>query len=178
MARSLFGCMAGQHMGMRDYQIAFSGPEFSRFFKFTFVRNPWDRVVSAYHFLKAGGINAADAADADRIIHPFENFEDFVRGYLASGERGLQRHFVPQYRFLCTQWNGPPKVDFIGRFEQIEADYQHICARLNIENALEANNKTKSRPRDFRDEYSAETAEIVGQVYARDVELFGYSFDG
>ncbi|HSH75802.1 MAG TPA: sulfotransferase family 2 domain-containing protein, partial [Longimicrobiales bacterium] len=60
VARSLFGNLAGGHLTVRKYQMIYRRREFSEYFKFTFVRNPWDRVVSAFFFLKEGGVNEVD----------------------------------------------------------------------------------------------------------------------
>ena len=61
ICQSLFGNLAGGHATLADYQIIFAKHEFDNYFKFSFVRNPWDRVYSAYNFLKKGG-----ATDFDR----------------------------------------------------------------------------------------------------------------
>lgn len=176
LGQALFGCMTGGHMSMLDYQTAFEAAEIRRFFKFTFVRNPWDRVASAYYYLKAGGRNDADRADAKKIVAPYRDFEGFVMGYLAAG-RPEQKHFRPQYQFLCTSPWGPPKVDFIGRYERLEADFATVSERLGLENRLSWKNRTPIRPRDWRASYSDQTAEIVAQTYAKDIRLFGYTFD-
>ncbi|MEM7239723.1 MAG: sulfotransferase family 2 domain-containing protein, partial [Pseudomonadota bacterium] len=178
LGRALFGCFTGGHMTMLDYQLAFSADEIERFFTFTFVRNPWDRVVSSYCYLKAGGRNPADAADAARIVAPHRDFDTFVRAYLGSGREPRQKHFIPQHRFLAATGGGPPLVDFIGRFERLEGDFATVCERLDIENRLDRENATGSRPADYRSLYTDQTAEIVGRAYARDAELFDYGFDG
>ena len=58
ISRSLFGSLVGTHIAMKSFQLIYTEEEFARYFKFAFVRNPWDRLVSAYRFLKRGGMTA------------------------------------------------------------------------------------------------------------------------
>lgn len=54
--KSLYGNLAGGHTTFDEYIIIFEPKCIENYFKFTFVRNPWDRVVSAYFFLQKGGV--------------------------------------------------------------------------------------------------------------------------
>ncbi|HTL74630.1 MAG TPA: sulfotransferase family 2 domain-containing protein, partial [bacterium] len=60
LVKSLFGDFDCGHTNLRRYQIMFAPAEFNGYFKFTIVRNPFDRVVSAFLFLKKGGVNEKD----------------------------------------------------------------------------------------------------------------------
>ncbi|MFP4354891.1 MAG: sulfotransferase family 2 domain-containing protein [Phycisphaerae bacterium] len=55
VCQTLFGNLAGGHDTIEKYQKVFSWSDYKRYFKFTFVRNPWDRLASAYRFLRKGG---------------------------------------------------------------------------------------------------------------------------
>lgn len=72
---------------------------------------------------------------------------------------------------------GPLEVDFIGRFEKIDEDFDHIAGRLGLDVSLPRRNAGTSRPRDYRQLYTDRTAEIVAKAYARDIALFGYDFE-
>lgn len=80
--RALFGNLGGGHTSLEEYLTVFSPSEFLSFFKFAFVRNPWDRVVSAYFFLKNGGLNQWDKDWFARELSEYETFESFVRQWL------------------------------------------------------------------------------------------------
>jgi hypothetical protein len=67
-------------------------------------------------------------------------------------------------------------VNFIGRFETLESDYQAVASRLGVRAELEHLNKTRRSQR-YRDAYTDEMKEIVANVYRKDIELFGYEFD-
>ena len=60
VSRAVFGSVV-QHGTIRTYQSVFSQAEFQSYFKFTFVRNPWDRLFSAWNFIKKGGKSRYDA---------------------------------------------------------------------------------------------------------------------
>jgi hypothetical protein len=176
ITKALFGCRAGGHSKVGKYKALLTPQEFERFFKFTFVRNPWDRLVSAYYFLDKGGIGGRDMAVAAHLRAEYADFRDFVRKGVAVGAYERILHFQSQHRFLCLRKTSAPLVDFIGRFETIDDDFRTICERLNVETTLPKTN-TGSRPtRSYRDAYDDETRTIVARRYARDIALFGYDF--
>ncbi len=61
VCQSLFGNLGPGHLTLRQHQEVLDSRTFDSMFKFSFVRNPWDRLVSAFYFLKQGGYNEADA---------------------------------------------------------------------------------------------------------------------
>lgn len=176
VAQSLFGNHGGHHMGIRQYQLAFTEAEFSNFFKFTFVRNPWDRLYSAYRYLEAGGRHIIAKEWFDRELRQFGSFREFVLRWLNEQSVNSYLHFVPQHRFLVDCRNRQC-LDFVGRFEHLERDFAHVCRQLGIERKLEVRNVTKgSAVPSYRDAYDQESTDIVARIYRRDIELFGYEF--
>lgn len=174
--KTLYGCRGGAHMSTELYKHYLTRREFETFFKFTFVRNPWDRVVSAYHFLREGGLNDRDRGDAERSVLAFATFDEFVREFIGQNRLMETVHFRPQYLFLCKNDRAAPDVDFIGRFERFEEDFATVCARLGVSCTPAHANSGRSRPISWRNVYTDETAEIVSLAYARDITLFDYAF--
>lgn len=170
------GVHPGAHYTIAQYKMMFSKEEFDSFYKFTFVRNPWDRVVSAYHYLKDGGRVKNDRAMRDRIIAPYASFRDFVLGFLTEENIAGATHFRHQHEFVCMSATRPPEVDFIGRFETLADDFETVRTRLGVTRELASTNRGRSRPTRYRDSYDDETAARVAAVYRRDIELFGYGF--
>lgn len=133
---------------------------FDSYFKFSFVRNPWDWQVSLYHYI---------------LEHP-EN-----RGHAETKEMGSFRNFVfSREKLSFTQTsclvdeNGSLLVDFVGKFENLDEDFRSICQKVCISARLPHINKSKRT--DYRDYYDAETREVTARLYAEDIERFGYTF--
>jgi len=177
VAKALFGCPGGAHRTIRDYRIIFTDAEFRSFFKFTFVRNPWDRLVSAYFFLRDGGINEFDHRDADETVNKYQSFDDFVRKFFRTDDYYRFLHIKPQYTFLTMKNNGPILVDYVGRFETLDRDFEYITNKIGKSTDLKKHNVSKKRENiNYQDFYDDETRQIVANAYARDISLFGYKF--
>lgn len=158
-----------------------SQEEFSGFYTFSFVRNPWARLVSEYRY---------------RNFLSHKNFKDFVMNKLPSpGRDDKYRHVMPQTEMLYDQ-SGNLLVDFVGKFESLQQDFDKVCRHLGFdESALPHVNSSDKRSRDLRrrvrnflhrngesglngyvDFYDAETREFVSNLYRADIENFDYSF--
>lgn len=153
--------------------------EFARLYKFSFVRNPWERIVSEYRY---------------RNYFQHRSFRDFLQNRLPRpGWTDKYRHVMPQYDMLHDA-RGNLLVDFVGRFETLQQDFDQVCARLGVNDSrLPHRNSSDKKSRNlkravrnwlyfngenskenFADFYDAETTAIVGQLYRRDIETFGY----
>ena len=179
ISKTLFDNVRVYHTTITMFQLIFSQQEFDHYFKFTFVRNPWDRVFSAYHFLKKGGMNEQDQKWANQELAPYESFEDFVKGWINQSNIWRYLHFYPQCKFLCMPDTQKIGVDFLGFFENLHEDFQYIGNRLSLNSgpALKHENPTSHKKLDYRDFYTDEMRHIVSEVYAKDIELLGYNFD-
>jgi hypothetical protein len=172
VARALFG-VASRHVVAADY-IAANPGKFARFFKFAFVRNPWDRLVSTYAFLRDGGMNELDRDWAAEHVTPYADFGDFVRRGLALPEVQAWVHFRPQTDFICDA-DGRMLMDFLGRYERLNEDFAAVAKKLHRDVALPMTNV--SRRSRYADYYTPETRDLVAQLYSRDIERLGYSFE-
>ena len=133
---------------------------FNSFFKFSFVRNPWDWQVSLYYYI---------------LDHP-EN-----HGYHATRKMGSFRNFVFSREALSfTQTgclvdeDGKLLVDFVGRFENLEEDFRDVCRRIGM--SVDLPHINKSDRSNYRDYYDSETRELTAKLYAEDIDRFGYQF--
>lgn len=171
---ALFGNTGGSHRKIKDYQELFSRRAFIKYYKFTFVRNPWDRLVSTYFFLKEGGVTEKDRIWSEDHLSSYKDFKTFVKLWLNEENISNSLHFQKQCDFLQDN-QGNLSIDFIGRFENIEADFKTITNELNIKRNLRKTNSSK-RKQNYREYYDEETKNIVSEVYKQDIKLFNYSF--
>lgn len=156
--------------------------EFDRLFKFSFVRNPFERIVSEYRY---------------RNYFQHRSFRDFVLNKLPDpGWDDKYRHVMPQYDMLHDA-DGRLLVEFVGRFENLQADFDAVCRGLGIEDSAlphrnPSNKKSRNLKRRLRNAlfrngendkrhytefYDDETLEAVKRLYRKDIDTFGYTFE-
>jgi hypothetical protein len=172
---SLLGKSIG-NMSALYYQALFGKEDFNNYFKFAFVRNPFTRLVSAYEFLKQGGGGPLDAKNV-QIVQPYDTLEDFVINYLTPTTAKANRYFRPQYQFICDSDNRM-LIDYIGRFESIEDDYEYIRKKIGSGEPLKKLNITPTSKRSVKEHYLNNVVlQKVIAIYKKDFEFFGYSKD-
>jgi hypothetical protein len=138
-------------------------------FKFAFVRNPWDLQVSSYHHIRR---------ERPQLMKPNESFAEFLYRKF-DPDREWQYHLdtsiTPQSNYL-VDLNGELIVDFIGHYETLQQDFDHCCKTIGIPK-VELPHKRKAGDRlAYREYYTPETQALIEKVFARDIELLGYSF--
>jgi hypothetical protein len=139
-------------------------------FSFAIVRNPWDRAVSHYHYRRM--TNQTGLAEK-----PLPFNEWIKRVYVDRSPEYVneEKMFLTQADWVCDA-QGRIMVDYIGRFENLQASWDEICERLQREKSLLPHEKKSSRG-GFRDYYDDESRAIVAQFFHRDLELFDYTFE-
>jgi hypothetical protein len=155
------------------------------FFKFCFVRNPWDRCVSWYHYLKAKG--------RGRYHHRsrrYKNseFRDFVINednkfyyHMPWAKQSPHLHRMLKVKSPFDEqidWiskDGEIVVDFVGRFENIEKDFDYVCEKIGHPKP-NLKHVRSSKHGHYTEYYDDETADIIAERFKRDIETFGYQF--
>ena len=139
-----------------------------RKYKFAFVRNPWDKVVSHYHYR----VQTDQTGLGDRSLR----FDDWVRAaYRDRDPRYYDKPkmFMPQWEWIADR-EGRSMVDFVGRFESLPEDFAILCGHLRVRAQLP---HLKASKRDaYTAYYQPETSNIIGDAFEQDVEHFGYDF--
>jgi hypothetical protein len=154
-----------QHLGVKELRALRPG-EFASFFRFAFVRNPWDRLVSVYSRMDTHMEMSARKAGIDLHKASFDEFVEWT-------EHFVHVHLLPQCSFVFDE-QGDCGVHFIGRYERLGADFGIICERLGIHSELPHRNASKRGA--YRQYYSDLTRSIVERRYSQDIERFGYRF--
>lgn len=168
ISNALFGDIKWGHRTASFYIDYFGKKQFNSYYKFTVVRNPYDRLYSAYSFLMNGGINKQDSDFLNTYLKRYSSFEIFVRHGLNDSNITNWVHFLPQHHFL-TDSNGELVIDYVAKMESIENDFITICNSLNIKANLKTMNKTKSK-KDIV--MSDEIKSIIKNHYKKDFTLF------
>jgi len=141
---------------------------FDGLFKFTFVRNPWELLVSHYRFVANN-----PAHHRNRLARRLESFERYV-------DYEIRRDKISQSR-MVTDHEGRLLVDFVGRMESLERDFATICRRIGVEARLPHLNRSagsSSVHDDYREHYTAPLIDRVANHFAEDIARFGYTFEG
>lgn len=143
------------------------------FFRFGFVRNPLDRLLSSYtqkivHYGRDRAM-PLEFWRYGKAFHPDMSFADFVHAVAAIPDRLADIHFRSQHTFFYHR--GRLMADFIGRYERLDEDWEHLRRQFGFDALPHLN---RSSHRDYRDAYSPELARVAARRYRQDIALFGY----
>ena len=151
------------HLGVQQVRPVLGDEVFATYFKFAFVRNPYDRFISYCAFMsrQTGQFEASPRAFMRHVIRDQPPLQHIL--------------FRPQHEMLCDA-DGRLAMDHVGRVETMQADYDAICARIGIPSErLGQVNASSHRP--YTEYYDEELRTLVAGMNARDLELFDYRFD-
>lgn len=151
-----------QHLFSSEIKKIVGKPIYNSYFKFSFVRNPFSRLVSDYSWSKYRNMN----------------FEEFInKKVIPSKNRILYkdpyRHFKSQHKFIIDN-SGKITVNFIGKFENLTNDFKKLCKIFNLK--LDLPHTNKSNHKNYKQYYNRRTKNIVESIYKKDLELFNYNF--
>ncbi|MGB8624392.1 MAG: sulfotransferase family 2 domain-containing protein [Paracoccaceae bacterium] len=156
-----------KHSRLSDIHGLVAQAEIETFFTFTLVRNPWDRVVSYYHWLRMQDFDHQAVTLAGKL--DFSGFLNHPHTRLSLG--------AESYGSYMRDFGGTERCRAFLRLEHLVTDLAPLEAHLGFALAeLPRANGSDRRP-DYRDYYSPEDADLVGRLCAQDIARFGYSFD-
>jgi len=157
-------------------------------FKFAFVRNPWDRLVSCYSE-KVMDVKETELGEPPFRKVPSEKgsrlykgmpFAEFVETVCEIPDDEANMHFISQHVVVC----GPGRdsqimADFVGRFENLAADFAVVAEKIGGARRLQLPHKLRStsrKSRPYTEFYDDRLRDLVYERYREDIEIFNYSF--
>jgi chondroitin 4-sulfotransferase 11 len=152
------------HMHLKD--IINNNPHTKDYFKFGFVRNPYDRLVSAYNDFKNDTGHQSWAFPIQRHA----TFKDFAMNLHDSPCKEFI-HLQPQYDFLDC--GGDIVIDFVGRFESLQRDFNTVQKLLGLEVKKLETHRANSHDH-YESYYDEESRQAIYKFYKKDFEAFGY----
>ena len=138
------------------------------YFKFSFVRNPWARVFSAYNYEKAWH----DANGHELVHHIKGDFNEYVENY----DNWYKTHKTTYFEYT-------EGCDFIGKMENLQNDFDEMCSLGNLKtktlkhlNVTDKKIEAKGNFFKYRDHYTSKTKDIIYKKFKKDIEFFEYEY--
>jgi len=154
------------------------GANLDDYYKWMFVRNPYDRIVSSFTYYKK---NRNHIQEYRWMLDSFETYiknldmlfnfelENFSESYFRKEFESI--HIIPQHYFVCI--DGENKADFIGKLENIDEAWNTVCSEIGQFANIGKTNASRT-DNNYKDYFTDELIEIVNEKYKKDFELFGY----
>ena len=156
-----------KHMRPAFVRSLMDTDEWNSYFKFAFVRNPWDWVVS-----QICGSKMAKSRSAIQQLKP--SHLEYMWRRLRFRNQSMDHANYFQHPFV---WDlqGNDLLNFVGRFESIDNDFAEGCSRIGIA-PRQLSHKNKGNHPHYRSMYTKEMRNLVAERYSEDIRLLGYSF--
>jgi hypothetical protein len=157
----------GLHSKQDGYTVAYD-ESWNSYFKFTFVRNPWDRILSCFLDKTKQSIGKSWEMETYK---PYADcsFEEFI-DYLTQDNILYDAHTTPQHLLINLS-----QIDFIGKFEYLDKDFNTVQNRLRLP-LIKLSRENITHHDHYRYYYNKQTKNKIYQLYKDDIEKFQYEF--
>ena len=158
-------------------------PKYEAYFRFAFVRNPWDRILSCYQNKIVG---VREGKFGERVLPSFlkwdskqfnldMTFGEFVETLMDVPDAGADPHYRSQFTFVEDDL-GRDIVNFVGRFENLQDDFEKVATALSAPELRLPHVMQSPRNISYRDYYNSSTRKLIERRFSKDIEKFEYSF--
>ncbi|MEQ8925245.1 MAG: sulfotransferase family 2 domain-containing protein [Fulvivirga sp.] len=151
------------HISANDLREKIPDSIFNSYYKFAFVRNPWDWQVSLYNFMLK-----YEKHPQHVFIKRMKNFDEYLDWRIIDG-LALQKE-------LLTNGQDDLLVDKVGKLENFQHDFDKICSKIGVVNT-QLSHDNKSTYDSYKNYYSKETYDMVKEAFKEDITYFSYPED-
>jgi len=149
-----------KHLTVKDSINLYGKDIWDNYFTFTFIRNPWDRVLSLYLF----------KIDTNLIVD--RGFKHFLENY----EVSPWEQTPDTYENILEIPDGAKPIDFIGRFENLQEDFQQLSKKIGLDKYKLTDGYNKTYHNHYSNYYDGESKKKIYDLYKKDIEFFNYIF--
>lgn len=169
--RSIFGAIdaAGVKLtAVQAFHCYYPPQEYNDYFKFAFVRNPWDRFVSGW----LNKVVKLNALNFDlKTLAEMQQFDRFVEYYSGLDLDTCDHHFRRQCRLIDLN-----EVDYIGRLEHFDEDLKEVFRILALPEVTIPHKNRSQKQVNYHSYYTDDTRRMIEKMYQKDIRIFGYTF--
>jgi chondroitin 4-sulfotransferase 11 len=169
------GYFGGEHNTIAYYREKYP-QQFQAYFKFALVRNPWDRIHSQYLYQRyTRQFEFANCSFQEWLLRCDDHLQRDGAFPFARNREIFVHHLTDQLGWVTL--DGRVAVDFIGRYETLQADFAKVCERIKADITLPKHNVSQ-RQSSYVPAYGERDIELVARWHSKDIEYFGYEFAG
>ena len=152
------------------------GDDLRNYYRFAFVRNPWDRLVSWYSMIEHNKGKYRNKL-WDYVICNSSNFEEFILKCtdVIDDLDGTKSFAYNQVDYRLDS-HGEFVMDFVGKYETFERDVEKVFMQLGVPN-VKVPRLNQSQHKHYSQYYTQETKEIVAERFKKDIDMFAYTFN-
>ena len=165
----VFGNRDIKHVWAEELKRKIDNHTWQKYFKFAFVRNPYDWLVSAWHHQKEHQDHGYRWLIESWICH--NTFREFLQALLNN-----ESHLITPYSAMITDGQGNILIDFVGRYENFMKDLSLVHQKVGLPK-LPMGRNASSKHKQFTSYYTDEAADFVYNHYEMEFKMFGYEKD-
>lgn len=156
-----------KHAPALQIQKQIGDQKWSQYYKFAVIRNPWDRTVSAYHWIQRHNKKFKDLS--------FREYINFIPENSNNRNHPLYRQLRTQSSFIKS--NNNIIIDELFQFEKLQECFRTLNSKFGIERKRNESYKLARNRKPYQEYYTKRMSDIIEEFYQDDIQLFDYKFE-